>query len=158
MRKIVISLLLITLLITFTACNNNNTSLAETSKSVSASEDTTSNVVVPEKVFIGMVNEIYMNYTEYVGKTIEIAGIFGEQVDSDGKKIYGVFRYGPGCCNNDATAGFSLQYDGAYPKNNDWIKVTGTLCADKEGNYVNIYIKAEKIEVKEQRGVESVYN
>ena len=67
-----------------------------------------------------------------------------------------VYRRGPGCCGNDGWGGFLLKYDGEYPNENDWIRVTGTPELIEEGDYLNLYLHVTSLEVKVERGAEFV--
>lgn len=115
-------------------------------------------ITINEKVFITQINDIYLNFEDYKNKTIIVEGMYSvfESTVSDAVSPV-VYRNGPGCCNNDGWAGFLLKYDGKLPKENDWIKVTGTPFLDNtEHGYTNLYLDVVSIEVLEKRGAELV--
>lgn len=94
----------------------------------------------------------------YEGKTIVVEGIYST-FESAVSKLTApvVYRNGPGCCSNDAWAGFILRYDGELPKLNDWIRVTGTPVIEKtKEGYTNLYLQVSKLEVLDTRGAEYV--
>lgn len=115
-------------------------------------------IEINEKVFITQINDIYYNFDDYKDKTIVVEGMYSvfESMLSDETSPV-VYRNGPGCCNNDGWAGFLLKYDGKEPKENDWIRVTGTpsLETTKEG-YTNLFLNVSDLEVLNERGAELV--
>lgn len=115
-------------------------------------------IEINEKVFITQINDIFFNFEDYKDKTIVVEGMYSifESEISD-IKMPVVYRNGPGCCSNDAWAGFLLKYNGELPKENDWIRVTGKpeLEHTKEG-YTNLYLNVDKIKILKERGKEDV--
>lgn len=113
---------------------------------------------VKERVFLAQINDIYSNFQDYEKKTIIVEGMFSHFKSSDEQNdIPVVYRRGPGCCGNDGWGGFLLKYEGALPKENDWIKVIGKPLLEKtEKGYYNLYLKVESIEVLSKRGAEYV--
>lgn len=122
-------------------------------------EDAEENIVeINEKLFIQKINDIYFNFEDYKDATIIIEGMFSHFQNIDGTEERPVvYREGPGCCGNDGWGGFFLVYDGAYPNENDWIRVTGKpKVVQTEGGWLELFLEVEKIEVKEERGAEYV--
>lgn len=114
-------------------------------------------LIIGEKMFITQIEEIYYNFEHYKDKKIVVEGMYTLFYDENGVKNKPVvYRNAPGCCGNDGWAGFYLNYDGEYPEDNDWIKVTGTLELIQLGNFFDLCLNVEKIEVLEQRGEEFV--
>lgn len=112
---------------------------------------------IPERMFLTQIEDIRLNFDEYEGKTIIVEGMYTHLYSWDGKNTAPVvYRRGPGCCGNDAWGGFLLKYDGEYPEENAWIRVTGTPELIKEGFFHNLYLNVTSIEVKEERGLEFV--
>lgn len=112
---------------------------------------------IGERMFITQINDIFYNFDEYKDKTIIVEGMFTMFYSYDGtKKAPGVYRNGPGCCQNDGWAGFLLKYDGELPEGNEWIKVKGTPEIVKEGNYLCLYLNVISLEVRDERGAEFV--
>lgn len=114
-------------------------------------------LVIGEKMFITQIEEIYYNFENYKNKKVVVEGMYTLFYDENGVKNKPVvYRKAPGCCGNDGWAGFYLNYDGQYPEDNDWIKVTGTLDLIQIGQFYDLCLNVEKIEVLEQRGEEFV--
>lgn len=115
-------------------------------------------IEIKERVFIAQINDIYSNFADYEGKTIIVEGMYSEfQVSEDSPKMPVVYRKGPGCCGNDGWGGFFLRYDGQLPKENDWIRVQGKpLIEEGEDGYYNLFLQVDSLEVKKERGAETV--
>lgn len=115
---------------------------------------------IKEKLFITQINDMYYNFESYKDKTVIVEGMFTEMVSFDGKNKYpAVYRLGPGCCGNDGWGGFLLDYKKAFPKYDDWIRVTGKPVLEKTSDgYDNLYLKVISLEVKTERGAEFVKN
>lgn len=113
---------------------------------------------IGEKLFITQINDIYYNFEDYKDKTIVVEGMFTYLTNFKKEKKPAVYRRGPGCCNNDGWGGFILELNQDPPKDNDWIRVSGKLklVTDKSGRYRDLYLVADEIIVKEQRGLEEV--
>lgn len=59
-------------------------------------------IEIKERVFVALINEIYLNAEDYAGKKIRLQGVFEVFRDEDtGEKFYSVTRRGPGCCGSD---------------------------------------------------------
>lgn len=111
---------------------------------------------ITEKMYVAYINEIYVNTDDYLGKTLRIEGMYTAS-DYEGTTYYYVYRVGPGCCGNDGSmCGFEFTYDGEMPKDNDWVRVTGTLESYEEGGFNYLTIKADCVEVLPERGAEVV--
>lgn len=121
-------------------------------------KETDSDVLeIREKMFLTQINDIYYNFDAYKDKTIIVEGIYTLLYSWDGsERIPGVYRRGPGCCGNDGWGGFFLKYDGVLPKENDWIRVTGTPELEVGENFITLYLNVTSIEIKEERGAEFV--
>ncbi|KUO72494.1 MAG: hypothetical protein APF77_11960 [Clostridia bacterium BRH_c25] len=114
-------------------------------------------VEIKEKMFITQINDIYLNPDDYMGKKIKLEG-FHTIVEVDGETVHGVIRNGPGCCGNDGVAGFEFVWDGEYPKDNDWLSVTGYLEIVNEDGIDYMHLNATELEVLAERGTEFVVN
>lgn len=113
---------------------------------------------ISEKMFLTQINDIYFNFDEYKDKIIIVEGMYASFTTRDGTvKVPAIFRYGPGCCDNDGWGGFLLKYAGQLPQEKDWIRVTGTpeLTRTPEG-YTNLVLNVISIERKTQHGKEQV--
>jgi zinc transport system permease protein len=118
-------------------------------------------VEIQEKLFIAQVNDVYLNPEDYLGKTINLEGIFvSSQYEGREDPYCFVIRYGPGCCGNDGNAGFEIAWksppEKGYPEMNDWVEATGTLGTYEEDGYPYLYIALESLNVLDQRGAEFV--
>ncbi|MDR2400505.1 MAG: hypothetical protein LBD73_02505 [Deferribacteraceae bacterium] len=119
-------------------------------------------VEIKERYFMAQCYDIMLNPEEYKNKLIKIQGIYFEE---DGYK--GIYRRTPGCCGDDGSIGFRIEFEGASPKADDWIEVIGSVEIAEYSAYEDIYIKAEneyiylkaeKITILEKRGREFVQN
>jgi zinc transport system permease protein len=106
-------------------------------------------IEIKDKLFVAQTNDVYYNARDYLGKTFKYEGIFSVYEAPDtGQKYYSVIRYGPGCCGIDLNAGFEVRYDGAYPRQDDWVEVTGVLEEYKEadgGKYLRLSLSSLKV-------------
>lgn len=115
-------------------------------------------VEITEKMFLTQINDIYYNFNNYENKTVVLEGMYSVFTSTDGTATSPVvYRNGPGCSGNDGWGGFLLRYDGEFPDENDWIRVTGTpVLETNEKGYKNIYLIVSSLEVKDERGAELV--
>ena len=173
MKKLAI-LLIVCLLLTLVGCGNKDGTASEGNLPDDASTnasgvitdtakpETKNGVVeITEKLFIGQLNDIYLNQKNYLGKTIKYEGMF-TQYTWEAKNItyYSVYRNSPGCCGADGQAGFEVIWaDDAgrtYPKENDWCEVVGTLESYDEEGQTYLRIRLDSLTVKIERGLEFV--
>lgn len=125
---------------------------------VSSVESTTGDVIeIKEKLFISQTNDIYYNAEDYLGKMIKYEGIFDvyEVAETD-TKYYSVIRYGPGCCGDDANAGFEVRWDKDYPFPNDWVEAVGILEEYDEDGLKYLRLALSSLTVLPTRGAEYV--
>ena len=114
-------------------------------------------VEIDEKLFIAQTNDIYLNTSDYLGKTIKYEGIFLSSYWEDADTTYYfVIRYGPGCCGYDGTAGFEISWDGALPQDNDWCEAVGDLERYEEDGMEYLRLVLSSLTVLEERGSEYV--
>lgn len=126
--------------------NDSDTDILESSNGV---------IEIREKMFVAQTNDVYINYEDYLGKTFSYEGIFTAP-EYDGRVLYQVIRYGPGCCGYDANAGFEVSWDGGYPDEDDWVKVIGVLDLYEEDGFEYLVLNLSSIEVLDKRGAEYV--
>lgn len=114
---------------------------------------------VTEKMYVTYINDIYTNYENYAGKKIRIEGMFTSIYDEAlDENFYFVYRTGPGCCGNDgAMCGLEFRTDGNIPEENDWIQVTGILTTYEEEGIYYLVLRDSEVVIKEERGLEVVY-
>lgn len=110
-------------------------------------------IVMQDKYFITQINDIYINYEQYLGKTIEVEGF-----PMSYQKYKFVGRYGPGCCVSDGYAYLEYEYSEELElvDEKDWIKVKGTIEKGFDGTQTYIYIKATSVEKMDTRGNDTV--
>ena len=116
-------------------------------------------IEVTEKMYVTYINDIYTNFENYEGKKIRIQGIFTSFYDETvDETFYFVYRTGPGCCGNDgAMCGFEFTTSGEIPTENDWIEVTGVLTSYEQDGVLYLMLKDSTVEIKQERGLEVVY-
>lgn len=165
MKKYFALFLTACMVFSFSACGKTdkdsaNTSVGNTTKAATAAASATGVINITEKLFVTYINEIYTNTSDYIGKTIQIEGMFDEYYEkTNGNTYYYVFRTGPGCCGNDGSmCGFEFTYGGKMPTEDDWIEVVGTLRTYKEGANTYLTLDASSVTVKDTRGAEVVQN
>jgi uncharacterized membrane protein YcgQ (UPF0703/DUF1980 family) len=155
------------------AVSQNDTVPLESTVSQNAKVSPKIAIEIREKMFIAQTNEIYLNFEDYVGKTIRLEGLFKtDQYNENTEPYCFVLRYGPGgCCGYDGTAGFEVSWmprtgtpdhpsavvlAPPYPSEDDWVEAVGTLSSYDEDGYPYPYIQLTSLTVKEQRGAEFV--
>lgn len=112
---------------------------------------------IKEASFVTQINEIYLNKSDFVGKTISYEGyMFSYQPPEPYDMRYFVVRNGPGCCANDSTVGFEIEWSGEMPADNDWCLVTGVLEKYKDDGLTYLRVKIDSIEVLDERGQDTV--
>lgn len=144
MKKIGWLLMLIILVILLTGCGTDNANEV---------------VEISERMFITQCNDVYINTDEYMNKTIVLEGLYYEYTDLTTNQNHSyVIRNGPGCCANDGTVGFEILFEGDKPVSNDWIRVEGKIEKLENNELDTIVLRLDKIEVKVERGKETVLN
>lgn len=167
MKKIISLLLCLSFVFCFAACSAKKGGEATTAANTALKPD----IVFQESTYVTLINDVYNNPDNYLGKVIQIDGMFTyEDYTKDGGKVYYyVYRQGPGCCGNDGSmCGFEFtSADGTYPdyeanpgdpsSAHPWIKVTGTLSSYMEGDTGPYYtLKDATYELMSTRGKEVV--
>jgi uncharacterized membrane protein YcgQ (UPF0703/DUF1980 family) len=111
-------------------------------------------VEIKERYFMAQCYDVMLNPDEYADKLVKLQGMYFEE---EGYK--GIYRRTPGCCGDDGSIGFRIEFDGTPPKNDDWIEVVGSVViSDDENTYDYIHLKLESITVMSKRGKEFVNN
>lgn len=169
MVKKFLSIILTTicLLSLLVGCNKNE---VEDAKTTNTSDEI---IKIMENVYVDYINDIYLDREKYLGKIIEIEGMFtAEPDDEDNNHMY-VYRIvevvedehdhnhddsSEDSHNHEETevveekSGLEFSYDKDLPKENDWIKITGKL-VEKDGSLI---IEAKSVEILKDRGLEKV--
>lgn len=174
MKKIISLILASVLVLSFVGCSKKTSAVNNSTSKTTASEEQKADIVFKDATYVTYINDIYANGDKYIGKTIEIDGMYTYQDSTNqaGKRYYYVYRQGPGCCGNDGSmCGFEftvaegVSYPDYSPKNGDankshpWIKVTGKLERYYEGSEGPYYtLSNSKIEIMpdSERGKEIV--
>jgi uncharacterized membrane protein YcgQ (UPF0703/DUF1980 family) len=112
-------------------------------------------IEIRERMFLGQVNDVYLNTRDHSGKIIKLEGIF--MVEEWGGRTYRfVARYGPGgCCGNDAMVGFEVVWtesNKAYPEHNSWVEAAGVLKTEGRSMHLDLI----SLTVLNRRGAEFV--
>lgn len=156
---LIISLIIIILTLIFINVKNNieNVNIYNELESIENknSEKNTSKIDIKltDNFFNGMINEIFINYNDYNNKTISYEGFV--YYNEEGK--LGILRkyY---CCGVDASlVGFECEIEGIKPDNNSWVKIEGIIKLKEYGDETIPYVKITDLELKKERGEETVY-
>lgn len=168
MKKILsIMLISICTIIIITGCNEKS---FNKKNKVHKSKDSQEIIKIMENVYIDYINDIYLDSSKYIGKTIEIEGMFTKSKDKDNKNNLYVYRLTDVIENAhsheeesseyekkdnnkiEVMCGLEFYYKGNLPKENDWIKVVGKL-EEQDGI---LFINADSVKIMKDRGMEKV--
>ena len=160
MKKNIFLLVTVLFMVTLPACKH-RTAKAETAETGKPEAADLPILEIKEKLFIAQTNDVYLNTDEYIGRRIKLEGLFKTDSYVGSAWTYRfVLRYGPGCCGYDGTAGFEVSWpeglEAAYPAEDDWVEAVGVLDSYEEDGYPYLYLALESLEVKEERGAETV--
>jgi hypothetical protein len=101
-------------------------------------------VVIGERMFATQITSIRMNQRDYIGRIIQLEGIFESSMFGD-HSLQVVYRrlMSDGCCAED-TVGFEVVWDGVYPQSNSWVEAVGVLeTFRRDGqNYLRLNLKS----------------
>ena len=122
---------------------------------------------IKETMFITQINDIYLNYETYRGKTIKMEGMF-KHYQWEGNNFYVVYRRAPGCCGDDGEVGFEVSwnpnykgsdysaYKGKLPERDAWVEVKGELKEYENHGQKFLYLVVLELNVLAKRGAEFV--
>jgi uncharacterized membrane protein YcgQ (UPF0703/DUF1980 family) len=118
-------------------------------------------VEIKERMFIAQVNNVYLNYKDYLEKTIKLEGLFKKEQAGTGSEPYCyVLRYGPGCCGDDGNVGFEVAWEKdrekPYPDIDSWVEATGVLKMEERNTYKYLYLELASLTALDKRGIEKV--
>lgn len=116
--------------------------------------------VIRENFFVSMITDIFMNMSDYKGKTIQYEGFvlpITEEAYGEGPEKFAVVRIAVCCGPDDMPIGFSCIGKDAPPENT-WVRVTGVLQERKlEGqDHPYPYLDVQELEVLMKRGKQKV--
>ena len=146
LRIVLIALILILLSTAATGCSSNE-NIEE----------------ISERFFVQQVNNIWFNLDSYVGRTIQLEGMFfnwqAPQPDGTMGEFHFVVRFLSGCCGDEGNIGFEIAMGDFEPfADNTWVSVTGVLGA-VEGTHGNTpMLRVTAIEALAERGAEVVFS
>ena len=113
-------------------------------------------IEIGDRVFLNRVTDIFMHSDQYIGRTIQLEGMFWI-VAQEGGERYFVARYALICCGADGIVGFELNLDGAEPLPDDaWAEVVGVLERAEEGAFNPIRLRVTSLTELDERGAEIV--
>ncbi len=111
-------------------------------------------IVIGEKRFSTLLDDMTINAKRYEGKTVRMEGFTALLREGYRWRFAVVRMYA--CCGYDGyPVGLPCAYDGGAPKEDDWIEVEGTLRLD-DANFP--YLEVVKLTVKETPGNRVVYS
>lgn len=162
MKKILnIILISICIIAVMVGCNK---TVSDDNTKTYENKDSEEIIKIMENVYVDYINDIYLDSSKYIGKTIEIEGMFTQSTDEDNKNHLYVYRItdimehtheeDSECENHEVESmlGLEFSYNGNLPNENEWIKVVGTL-EEQDGNLI---INADSVEIVNERGLEKV--
>ena len=85
-------------------------------------------IEITDRAFINRTFDIMQNSDRYLGRTIQLEGIFWI-FPTQGADRHFIIRYTLGCCGDDGMVGFELRMDdiAQLPAEDTWIEITGVL-------------------------------
>lgn len=115
-------------------------------------------IVVGDQYYATQINDWYMNFEQYEGKSVEIEGYY---IDEFAPYLF-IGRYGPTCpyCQGGYVS-FEIYADedlSRFQNAKDWIKVKGILREDTDNTGKFYYIEVMSVDKMEDVGVETVVN
>lgn len=115
-------------------------------------------ITVGDNYYSTQINDWYMNYNQYKGKTVEIEGYY----IADYLPYLFVGRFGPTCpyCQGAYVCFefYTKQDLSELISGKDWIKVKGILREDEDGNGKFCYIEAMSVEKMDEVGLDTITN
>ena len=131
--------------------------------------ETSSIVEIRENMFLTQINDINLNYREYLGRIIKLEGFITRNNWND-RDYYFVIRNGPNCCGDDGDVGFEISWttdmDGSghpmdlrstFPEENEWVQAIGELRSYDFMGYPFLYLALSELNVLQTRGLEHVF-
>jgi len=116
-------------------------------------------VEIRERMFATQVNEIYLNARSYLGRTINLEGIFKAE-GSDEEPVLYVIRYTSDSCCGESMIGFEVRWPNGqanqYPAGNTWVEATGVLKEYRSGFNRYLFLELSSLNIPDRRGAEFV--
>lgn len=105
------------------------------------------------------ISKLLSDWDSYKGKRISVEGLFTQSVSDQDEALSAVYRYLVNCCAADAMpvgiitrVGIDIDL-----KDEDWVRISGQVYADKLDGYDVIYMALEYIEKKEKPSKSAPY-
>ena len=116
--------------------------------------------VIRENFFVGMITDVFMNMSDYRGKTLQYEGFvmpISEEDFGEGPEKFAVVRIAICCGPDDMPIGFACIWN-EVPPENAWVRVTGVLQERKleSQEYSYPYLEVQNLEVLKKRGKQKV--
>lgn len=166
LKKIILIIILIAILISIgvviyfvinkNESKNENKNIDNIENSEQKSDSGKVDLEINDNYFIININEVYLNYKDYEGKSVSYEGfIYYDQKYN--AMIVSRYYY---CCGDDSyITGMECKYDGEKPQENQWVKVTGTIMINSETpSNIYPYVKVDTLEILDKEGEKYVYN
>lgn len=122
-------------------------------------DDIKPDIVLGDNYFDTQITDISLNFNKYEGKTIEIEGLYFENMPYTFVGRYSTSSMCPTCPTGVSYLEYQWSGDQKIPvtQENEWIKVKGTL---KKGfdQVEYYYIDVASIEIMNERGMDTVSN
>lgn len=115
--------------------------------------------VIRENFFVGMITDIFMNTSDYEGKTIQYEGFvmpITEEDFGEGPEKFAIVRIATCCGPDDMPIGFACIWR-EIPPENTWVRVTGVLRNRRLGSGEEYpYLEVQELEKPARRGKQKV--
>lgn len=125
----------------------------------SAAADGKPDYVIRENFFVGMITDIFMNMSDYEGKTLRYEGFvlpISEEDFGEGPEKFAVVRIATCCGPDDVPIGFACIWN-EIPPEDTWVRVTGVLRNRKlESGEEYPYLEVRELEKPAKRGKQKV--
>lgn len=99
-------------------------------------------VTLNDRFFLSQLDDIYLNYEDYEGKTIQYEGFIYNIPDTDNIVVCRNYY----CCGYDASlVGLECIYDESEFENDTWVTVTGTIVISDKYTYLTPLVEVTSI-------------
>lgn len=116
---------------------------------------------IKEKLFMAQINDIYINFPEYAGKTVRMEGFIISSYFEPTDELYTmVYRFGPGCCGDDEIIGMEVAWtnaDAVFPEDQTWVEAIGVVEEYTELGQTYVRLNLLSLTPLQTRGAERIY-
>lgn len=104
------------------------------------------------------ISQLVRNWDGYNGKSISVEGLFSETI-MDHEELSAVFRYFINCCVADAmpVGVFMSRKEDAGLKNDDWVRISGSVRMDQLDGYDIIFMEVAAVEKRKKPSKNAAY-